>query len=329
MKKRLHLSYKTLTLIVLAGAAALLASPISAAAADVEQPTYVEHIAPLLHANCVSCHRPGEIAPMSLRTYDEVRPWARSIGKSVRQRDMPPWDADEGYGPFTNDTSLRIETTAHHQHAVVVEVGLERPAGMSAPLFFLVLQAIDPSPRSHQPLDMRSAPAASKREELLFILWRRHSGERANLRVRQLASAHRLTQERQLAQSMSNPNLLACRAESQAGALVEPVGAGGEANVPAATFVELADQSEEAVIGSLNTSRARRFLHRVFRPGRREAADRGWAKAPRVLVSLPVEPAWRLRRALRWRRLVSTLPIGAIRAPQFLDGGRRLAPPRA
>ncbi len=71
MKKRLHLSYETLTLIVLAGAAALLASPISAAAADVEQPTYVEHIAPLLHANCVSCHRPGEIAPMSLRTYPQ------------------------------------------------------------------------------------------------------------------------------------------------------------------------------------------------------------------------------------------------------------------
>ena len=113
MRTRVQLSRMALTLTVLAAASALLASPIFAAAVDVEQPNYVENVAPLLHENCVSCHRPDEIAPMSLRTYDEVRPWARSIAKSVRQRDMPPWDADEGYGPFTNDTSLsehEIET---------------------------------------------------------------------------------------------------------------------------------------------------------------------------------------------------------------------------
>ena len=43
---------------------------------------------------------------MSLRTYREVRPWARSIARAVENRDMPPWDADPGYGPFTNDISL-------------------------------------------------------------------------------------------------------------------------------------------------------------------------------------------------------------------------------
>ncbi|MDX1382660.1 MAG: hypothetical protein R3190_03395, partial [Thermoanaerobaculia bacterium] len=49
---------------------------------------------------------PDEIAPMSLRTYEEVRPWAKAIGRAVHQRDMPPWDADPGFGPFLNDISL-------------------------------------------------------------------------------------------------------------------------------------------------------------------------------------------------------------------------------
>ncbi len=71
-----------------------------------DAPSFVSDVAPILHDNCVSCHRPDQIAPMSLRTYDEVRPWAKSIGKSVHTREMPPWDADPGYGPFLNDISL-------------------------------------------------------------------------------------------------------------------------------------------------------------------------------------------------------------------------------
>ena len=84
----------------------LLAAPALAGAnAALDQPTYVDDVAPILHQNCSSCHRPGQIAPMSLRTYDEVRPWAKSIGRAVHLRDMPPWDADPGFGPFTNDIS--------------------------------------------------------------------------------------------------------------------------------------------------------------------------------------------------------------------------------
>ena len=91
-----------------AGATAtiLLLAPAIAAGPSVDQPTFVDDVAPILHANCVSCHQPGEIGPMSLRTYREVRPWARSIARAVENRDMPPWDADPGYGPWLNDISL-------------------------------------------------------------------------------------------------------------------------------------------------------------------------------------------------------------------------------
>ncbi len=61
----------------------LLLAPAIAAGPSVDQPTFVDDMAPILHANCVSCHQPGEIGPMSLRTYREVRPWARSIARAV------------------------------------------------------------------------------------------------------------------------------------------------------------------------------------------------------------------------------------------------------
>lgn len=68
--------------------------------------TFTEHVAPILMDHCVSCHRPGEVAPMSLLTFDEVRPWAKGIRKAVAERQMPPWDADPSVGRFTNDISL-------------------------------------------------------------------------------------------------------------------------------------------------------------------------------------------------------------------------------
>jgi hypothetical protein len=68
--------------------------------------TYAKDVAPILQANCVACHRPGEVAPMSLRTYKEVRPWARSIRDMVATRVMPPWFADPHYGQFSNDCRL-------------------------------------------------------------------------------------------------------------------------------------------------------------------------------------------------------------------------------
>lgn len=78
------------------------ATPRAAAAAV----TFAKDVAPILYANCISCHRPGEVAPMALRTYDEVRPWARAIKQKVAARQMPPWFADPAHGTFKNDARL-------------------------------------------------------------------------------------------------------------------------------------------------------------------------------------------------------------------------------
>jgi hypothetical protein len=68
--------------------------------------TFTKDIAPILYKNCAGCHRPGEIAPMSLLDYETVRPWARAIRQAVLSRKMPPWFADPAFGAFANDPRL-------------------------------------------------------------------------------------------------------------------------------------------------------------------------------------------------------------------------------
>ena len=63
-------------------------------------------VAPILFKNCAECHRPGEAAPMSLLSYKDARPWARSIREKVVSREMPPWHADPHVGQFSNDPRL-------------------------------------------------------------------------------------------------------------------------------------------------------------------------------------------------------------------------------
>ena len=79
-----------------------------------ESPTYTKDIAPIFREKCEVCHRPGYIAPMSLQTYQEVRPWARSIKNRVEARQMPPWHIDQNVGiqDFDNDRSLSREQIA-------------------------------------------------------------------------------------------------------------------------------------------------------------------------------------------------------------------------
>jgi hypothetical protein len=68
--------------------------------------TFSKDIAPILYNNCVSCHRAGEIAPMSLMTFKEVRPWAKAIREKVATREMPPWHADPNHGTWANDRRM-------------------------------------------------------------------------------------------------------------------------------------------------------------------------------------------------------------------------------
>ncbi len=78
----------------------------SAATTSTSSVTYSKDIAPILQEHCQGCHRPGEAAPMSLLSYKEARPWAKSIKEAVLLKKMPPWFADPHYGHFRNDRSL-------------------------------------------------------------------------------------------------------------------------------------------------------------------------------------------------------------------------------
>src|SRR5438045_215848 len=73
--------------------------------------TFSRDVAPILQAKCQECHQPNSIAPMALITYQDVRPWARSIRERVAARQMPPWHIDRSVGvqKFKNDMSLTDE----------------------------------------------------------------------------------------------------------------------------------------------------------------------------------------------------------------------------
>jgi mono/diheme cytochrome c family protein len=92
------------------GAALFVAAPALAADAP-KQPTYSKDVASILQAKCQDCHQPNSIAPMSLMSYQEVRPWARAIRERVSTRQMPPWHIDKSVGvqKFKNDMSLSEE----------------------------------------------------------------------------------------------------------------------------------------------------------------------------------------------------------------------------
>ena len=101
---------------VFAAAIAVLAlAPAAAAQSGASgDVTFTRDVAPILYESCVVCHRAGEMAPMSLTTYAEVRPWARSIRNRVVAREMPPWHIDKNIGiqDFKEDISLADEQIA-------------------------------------------------------------------------------------------------------------------------------------------------------------------------------------------------------------------------
>jgi hypothetical protein len=90
------------------GAALLFTVGSPAFAQTSAAPTFTKDVAPILQRSCQTCHRPGMMAPMSLLTYQDARPWARSIKNKVASREMPPWHIDRNVGirKFKNDPSL-------------------------------------------------------------------------------------------------------------------------------------------------------------------------------------------------------------------------------
>ena len=111
---------------ILAGAFVLAANTASAQTPPAQSaPTFSKDVAPLLYKHCTTCHRPGEIAPMSLLTYEQARPWARSIRDNVAKGIMPPWHADATHGKWVNDRSL----TQQEKDTIVRWVDAGAPEG--------------------------------------------------------------------------------------------------------------------------------------------------------------------------------------------------------
>ena len=78
----------------------------SSTSSDPAPVTFNNDVLPILQRNCQSCHRPGEVAPMSFLTYESTRPWAKAIKAAVLNKKMPPWFADPRFGGFRNAPSL-------------------------------------------------------------------------------------------------------------------------------------------------------------------------------------------------------------------------------
>jgi hypothetical protein len=97
---------ETTAILLLAGLCTVVLEARNQSPAAQKEITYSKDVAPILNKNCVVCHRPNDVAPMSLMTYDEVLPFGPMIRESVSQRKMPPWHADPGVGDFMNDARL-------------------------------------------------------------------------------------------------------------------------------------------------------------------------------------------------------------------------------
>ena len=98
----------------IATALVALSASITGARAPAKELTYTKDVQPILQRSCQTCHRPGTNAPMSLLTYEDVRPWARAIKAKVQARLMPPWHIERNVGiqQFKDDPSLADDEIA-------------------------------------------------------------------------------------------------------------------------------------------------------------------------------------------------------------------------
>ena len=90
-------------------ALAVLGGPVQAGQATSSPVTFTQHIAPIVFANCASCHRLGGPAPFSLTTYADVKSHAQQILDATKRRSMPPWKPEPGYGEFADVRRLSNE----------------------------------------------------------------------------------------------------------------------------------------------------------------------------------------------------------------------------
>ena len=135
-----------LPLLAVAALGFVAAAPAAAAEAD-GVVTYTRDIAPILERSCQNCHRPESVAPMSLLTYEEARPWARSMkyrtGRIGKPDVMTPWyiERDIGIQEYKGDISLSNEEIA--KIAAWADNGAPRGEAVDAPAEETVAAASD------------------------------------------------------------------------------------------------------------------------------------------------------------------------------------------
>lgn len=122
----------------LAAAAGLFSPAPALAQAAPAGVTFSKDVAPILQRSCQACHRPGMMAPMSLLTYQDARPWARAIKAKVSNREMPPWFIDRHVGiqKFKNDPSLSDQEIELISKWVDAGAPQGNPADLPKPLDF-------------------------------------------------------------------------------------------------------------------------------------------------------------------------------------------------
>src|SRR4030095_7050733 len=122
-----------------AGIAALMLTPaLAEAQARQADAPFTQDVVPILQRSCQNCHRPGSVAPMSLLTYEDVRPWARSIKQKTLVREMPPWFIEKNVGiqKYKDDVSLSDEDIATIGKWVDAGAPRGNPADMPPPKVF-------------------------------------------------------------------------------------------------------------------------------------------------------------------------------------------------
>ncbi len=120
--------------------AVMVFGSFGADAAENSRVTFTKDVLPILQQSCIQCHREGGndiagmIAPMSLRTYTEVRPWSKAILKAVTSGQMPPWDTTvEFNGVFSNERTITPEDVATIERWVETGAARGNPSDAPAP----------------------------------------------------------------------------------------------------------------------------------------------------------------------------------------------------
>src|SRR5215510_16612179 len=136
MKRVLGLSFIIAVFTLLLATSLYRANASVKKASQNDAPTFSNQVVRIFQKNCQVCHHPGDIAPFSLLTYRDARPWARSIHEKVVTRQMPPWKAVAGCGEFQDERKLTDDEIATISRWVDAGAPEGDPTLLPAPLDF-------------------------------------------------------------------------------------------------------------------------------------------------------------------------------------------------